>query len=175
MGRHDVWGEGLRQPGGGCTAPPTPHPHRAPSTLQYLVVDLNRFSPGEELAPGLLTVVEQIPGRVVWGDATTVLAGGYFPSFNVPYFREVSAGGSGGDGAGGSGAAAAGAYALSFNAPHFKKVGGAGGAGVYACAGGDTSWGCSFILREPRCSPGCLRGWHLRPAWHLHLVGSGCR
>jgi hypothetical protein len=56
---------------------------------QYIVVDLNKFVPGEELRPGLLWVAEQIPGKVVAADLTSVLAMGYWPSFNVPYFSEI--------------------------------------------------------------------------------------
>lgn len=29
---------------------------------QYLVLDLKKFKPAEELQPGLLTIIEQIPG-----------------------------------------------------------------------------------------------------------------
>ena len=37
-----------------------------------MVVNLNKFKPGQELQRGLLTVVEQIPGLVVWDDKTQV-------------------------------------------------------------------------------------------------------
>ena len=54
-------------------------------------------------APGLLTVVEQIPGLVEYADLTDTLERGYWPrcgaagvcvclipsSYNVPYFKEV--------------------------------------------------------------------------------------
>eukprot|EP00879_Flechtneria_rotunda_P009863 GHRR01010315.1.p1 GENE.GHRR01010315.1~~GHRR01010315.1.p1 ORF type:complete len:548 (+),score=138.18 GHRR01010315.1:757-2400(+) len=56
---------------------------------QYMVVDLNRFTPGQELQEGLLTVVEQIPGLVVSADKTQTLERGYWPSYNVPYFPEI--------------------------------------------------------------------------------------
>lgn len=39
---------------------------------QYIVVDLKKFTPGSELQPGLLTIVEQMPGLVVSGDETQV-------------------------------------------------------------------------------------------------------
>ena len=52
-----------------------------PCLLQ--VVDLKRFSPGRELEPGLLWVVEQAPGLVVASDATESLVRGYWPSYNV--------------------------------------------------------------------------------------------
>jgi hypothetical protein len=41
---------------------------------QYMVLDLGRFRPGEALQPGLLTVVEQVPGLVMWDDATQASA-----------------------------------------------------------------------------------------------------
>lgn len=36
--------------------------------MQYLVIDLKRFTPYSELQPGLLTVVETMPGQVVSAD-----------------------------------------------------------------------------------------------------------
>lgn len=33
---------------------------------QYMVVDLKRFSPGQPLKEGLLTIVEVIPGACAW-------------------------------------------------------------------------------------------------------------
>jgi hypothetical protein len=39
---------------------------------QYMIVDIKRFAPSQELQPGLLTVVEQMPGLVVSGDKTQV-------------------------------------------------------------------------------------------------------
>ncbi|GIL87628.1 hypothetical protein Vretimale_14663 [Volvox reticuliferus] len=56
---------------------------------QYMIVNLNLFSPGSELQPGLLTVTEIIPGLIVSADATSDLLLGHFPSYNVPYFPEV--------------------------------------------------------------------------------------
>jgi hypothetical protein len=58
---------------------------------QYMVVDLNKFVPGEALRPGLLWVAEQVPGLVAAADMTPMLAFGYWPSFNVPFFPEVGA------------------------------------------------------------------------------------
>jgi len=58
---------------------------------QYMVVDLARFKPKHELSPGLLWVVEQLPGMVVAADLTEVLARGYFASYNVPYFPSIYA------------------------------------------------------------------------------------
>ncbi|CAL5220185.1 g2156 [Coccomyxa viridis] len=56
---------------------------------QYMVVDLKLFSPGEELQPDLLWVIEQIPGLTVAADQTDVLARGYWPSYNVPFYPEI--------------------------------------------------------------------------------------
>ena len=47
--------------------------------------------PGEALRPGLLWVAEQVPGLVAAADMTDMLAFGYWPSFNVPFFPEVGA------------------------------------------------------------------------------------
>jgi len=56
---------------------------------QYMVLDLKRFDPGKPLRTGLLWVVEQMPGLVARADTTDQLERGYWPSYNVPYFREV--------------------------------------------------------------------------------------
>jgi hypothetical protein len=39
-----------------------------------MVVDLNKFTPGEPLQPGTLYVSEQIPGHFVYKDETDVLS-----------------------------------------------------------------------------------------------------
>lgn len=57
---------------------------------QYMVVDLARFKAGQVLMPGLLVVVEQIPGLVESADETDILAGGHWASYNVPFFPRVS-------------------------------------------------------------------------------------
>ena len=44
----------------------------------------------QELADGLVWVAEQIPGLTLAKDVTQTLERGYWPSYNVPYFREVS-------------------------------------------------------------------------------------
>lgn len=57
---------------------------------QYMVVDLNKFDPRHQLVmPGLLTVIEQIPGLVEFEDLTNTLLEGYWPSMNIPYFPEI--------------------------------------------------------------------------------------
>ena len=45
---------------------------------QYMVVDMALFTPGQPLAPGLLTVLEIIPGYARVGDFTQSLAWGYW-------------------------------------------------------------------------------------------------
>jgi hypothetical protein len=54
-----------------------------------MVIDLTKFTPGEDPKQGLLWVAEQIPGKVVAADMTPVLSLGYWPSFNVPAFSEI--------------------------------------------------------------------------------------
>jgi hypothetical protein len=56
-----------------------------------MVVDLDRFTPGEaELRAGLFTVLEQLPGRVTIADMTSTLAeDGYWASYNVPVFPDI--------------------------------------------------------------------------------------
>ena len=56
---------------------------------QYMVVDLKLFEPGQPLKPNTLWVGEQIPGTYVSADKTDELARGYWPSYNVPYFKEI--------------------------------------------------------------------------------------
>ncbi|XP_069475333.1 putative phospholipase B-like 2 [Ambystoma mexicanum] len=58
---------------------------------QWMIVDYNRFRPGvPNLDPGLLTVLEQIPGLVVSEDKTEVLSQQrYWASYNIPYFPDI--------------------------------------------------------------------------------------
>ena len=58
---------------------------------QYMITDYSRFTPGQPLRPGTLTVVEEIPGMVVSGDVTPQLERGYWPSYNVPYWPAIYA------------------------------------------------------------------------------------
>lgn len=50
--------------------------------LQYMILDGNKFKPGNALPEEALYVVEQIPGLVVGGDATNELEKGYWSSYN---------------------------------------------------------------------------------------------
>eukprot|EP00164_Ancoracysta_twista_P001659 GFYU01002178.1.p1 GENE.GFYU01002178.1~~GFYU01002178.1.p1 ORF type:complete len:544 (+),score=219.20 GFYU01002178.1:76-1707(+) len=56
---------------------------------QYMVVDHKLFTPGKALPPGLLYVVEQIPGEVEYADQTETLSRGYWPSYNVPFYKDI--------------------------------------------------------------------------------------
>jgi hypothetical protein len=56
---------------------------------QWMVLDLKRFTPGQNLVPGTLWIAEQIPGQVGVKDVTEVLKFGYWPSYNVPSIKEI--------------------------------------------------------------------------------------
>eukprot|EP00240_Pyramimonas_obovata_P000938 CAMPEP_0118943100 /NCGR_PEP_ID=MMETSP1169-20130426/37522_1 /TAXON_ID=36882 /ORGANISM="Pyramimonas obovata, Strain CCMP722" /LENGTH=601 /DNA_ID=CAMNT_0006888257 /DNA_START=125 /DNA_END=1927 /DNA_ORIENTATION=- len=59
---------------------------------QWMVLDLNRFTPGSPPEAGLLTVLEEVPGYVHSADMTETLAAElYWGSYNCPYFKEVRA------------------------------------------------------------------------------------
>jgi len=57
---------------------------------QWMVVDYKLFKPGQPLNPGLLWVLEQLPGTFERADVTKVLAQRTFwPSYNSPYFPDI--------------------------------------------------------------------------------------
>ncbi|XP_037611856.1 phospholipase B-like 1 isoform X1 [Sebastes umbrosus] len=56
---------------------------------QYMVVDLSKVSLGHSIRDGALTVVEQIPGKVMHSDQTQALRRGYWPSYNIPFHVEI--------------------------------------------------------------------------------------
>ncbi|XP_034564189.1 phospholipase B-like 1 isoform X1 [Notolabrus celidotus] len=56
---------------------------------QYMVVDLSRVALGHSIRSGALTVVEQIPGKVLHSDQTQALRRGYWPSYNIPFHVEI--------------------------------------------------------------------------------------
>ncbi|KAM8961143.1 putative phospholipase B-like 2 [Pelodytes ibericus] len=58
---------------------------------QWMIVDYNKFNPGQtEASAGLLTILEQIPGMVMKADKSDELYNkGYWPSYNIPYFEEI--------------------------------------------------------------------------------------
>lgn len=55
---------------------------------QWMVVDYNKFSPGEPLRDGTLTILEQWPRLIQSIDATRWLRVGHWQSFNKPFFAE---------------------------------------------------------------------------------------
>lgn len=57
---------------------------------QWMVVTAAAFTPGHAPKPGFLWIIEQIPGYTQAADVTSVMvAQGYWPSYNIPYFPEV--------------------------------------------------------------------------------------
>ncbi|VDM27392.1 unnamed protein product [Toxocara canis] len=59
---------------------------------QWVILDYKRFTPSKGLPPNeLLFVLEQVPGTVVYRDLTWYLRKHtYFPSYNVPYFKNIT-------------------------------------------------------------------------------------
>ncbi|CAE7577257.1 plbB [Symbiodinium sp. CCMP2592] len=57
---------------------------------QWQVVATSKFRPGEEVPDGMLTVLEQMPGIIVWEDVSEVLRSqGFWVSYNSPYFPTI--------------------------------------------------------------------------------------
>ncbi|XP_063387718.1 putative phospholipase B-like 2 [Cydia fagiglandana] len=62
---------------------------------QWYIVDYNKFKPSGagcpgRVSPGLLWVVEQLPGAIEADDLTaTLLNTSYFASYNMPHFRRI--------------------------------------------------------------------------------------
>uniref|UniRef100_A0A0N4W2Y6 Phospholipase B-like n=1 Tax=Haemonchus placei TaxID=6290 RepID=A0A0N4W2Y6_HAEPC len=59
---------------------------------QWAVVDYNKFTPNQSLPEyGLLYVLEQMPGTIVYQDLTWFLQKySYFPSYNIPFFKKIT-------------------------------------------------------------------------------------
>merc|ERR1719401_2358590 len=57
---------------------------------QWMVVDYSKFTPGEPLPEGVLTVGEQLPGYFHFEDQTQTLSYGYWPSYNCALYPEVA-------------------------------------------------------------------------------------
>ena len=60
-------------------AQPIKWPNSGTYENQYMIVNMNLFSPGKALPPGTLWVIEQIPGYVEYADVTQQLERGYWP------------------------------------------------------------------------------------------------
>eukprot|EP00930_Biecheleria_cincta_P010377 TRINITY_DN11246_c1_g2_i1.p1 TRINITY_DN11246_c1_g2~~TRINITY_DN11246_c1_g2_i1.p1 ORF type:complete len:677 (-),score=114.48 TRINITY_DN11246_c1_g2_i1:139-2037(-) len=57
---------------------------------QWLVVDYNRFTPGEPLGDNAVRILEQVPGLSQQADVTSeVSARGYWGSYNRPFFKDT--------------------------------------------------------------------------------------
>ncbi|XP_051523304.1 phospholipase B-like 1 [Myxocyprinus asiaticus] len=56
---------------------------------QYMVVDLKRVSLGKKIDNWSLTIVEQIPGLVVYSDQSQALRHGYWASYNIPFHSDI--------------------------------------------------------------------------------------
>uniref|UniRef100_A0A9J8BLR4 Phospholipase B-like n=1 Tax=Cyprinus carpio carpio TaxID=630221 RepID=A0A9J8BLR4_CYPCA len=59
---------------------------------QYMVVDLKRVSLGRQIEDWSLTVVEQIPGLVLYLDqsyALPIISIGYWASYNIPFHSDI--------------------------------------------------------------------------------------
>jgi len=56
---------------------------------QWMVVDTKKFIPKQQLMPGTMWILEQLPGLVKSADVTNILNYGYWPSYNVPFFPEI--------------------------------------------------------------------------------------
>ncbi|XP_062310683.1 putative phospholipase B-like 2 [Osmerus eperlanus] len=58
---------------------------------QWMIVDYKHFTPGKtDIKDQLFTVLEQIPGLVIYTDKTQeLMEKGYWASYNIPYYEEV--------------------------------------------------------------------------------------
>lgn len=56
---------------------------------QWMVVDRKAFTPYTPFTQDVLWVAEQMPGHYETFDASRILALGYFPSYNIPYMKNL--------------------------------------------------------------------------------------
>jgi len=57
---------------------------------QYIVVDYNKFKPGQKARAGFIWAIEQLPGYYNYGDRTDEFnTNRYIPSLNTPFFEDV--------------------------------------------------------------------------------------
>ena len=60
---------------------------------QWMALDMKKFTPGQcQMTPNTLWIIEEIPGgQNEKADVSSVVnsLGGYWPSFNIPYFPEI--------------------------------------------------------------------------------------
>eukprot|EP00039_Didymoeca_costata_P019591 m.338164 g.338164 ORF g.338164 m.338164 type:complete len:525 (+) comp18327_c0_seq1:79-1653(+) len=64
--------------------------HSGTYNNEWHILDLSKFQSKMPPQAGLFTVLEEIPGTMVWQDETATLKEKlYWPSFNIPYFADV--------------------------------------------------------------------------------------
>jgi hypothetical protein len=64
--------------------------HSGTYTNQWMVLDLNLFTPGSKPGAGFFTVTEEVPGLIHTEDMTaSLVSDSYWPSYNVPYFPDI--------------------------------------------------------------------------------------
>jgi hypothetical protein len=56
---------------------------------QYMILDTKLIKQYNAMPPNTLFVVEQIPGLVAGSDVTNQLENGFWPSYNVPYHKDI--------------------------------------------------------------------------------------
>lgn len=58
---------------------------------QWMIIDLNRFTPGKQPITGFLTILEEIPGSIHIQDVSDIVRNsGYWASYNQPFFTDIS-------------------------------------------------------------------------------------
>jgi len=64
--------------------------HSGTYTNQWLIVDNNKFNSNGNLDKGLLTVLEEVPGLIIYNDQTDhLISKKYWPSYNYPFYPEI--------------------------------------------------------------------------------------
>jgi len=56
---------------------------------QWFVVDYKLFTIGQPLVPNTIYLLEQMIGYIHVGDITDYVALGYWPSYNIPFYRDI--------------------------------------------------------------------------------------
>ncbi|XP_068679671.1 putative phospholipase B-like 2 [Montipora foliosa] len=57
---------------------------------QWMILDYKLFTPGEDIKPGTLYVLEQLPGIIESADMSVFLQDhSYWPSYNIPFFSYI--------------------------------------------------------------------------------------
>ncbi|XP_039191573.1 phospholipase B-like 1 [Crotalus tigris] len=56
---------------------------------QYMILDTKKIKLQRSLEDGTLYIIEQVPKLVKYSDQTKVLRNGYWPSYNIPFDKEI--------------------------------------------------------------------------------------